>query len=71
MTPAAGWNERDYYAASRAARQAWQATNQQLCIGLDDGAVVVEAAAAPSSSPVQSPPRMAARDAPPSAAPGS
>ncbi len=30
MTPATGWHPGDYYRASRAARNAWRATNQQL-----------------------------------------
>ena len=52
MTPATGWHPDDYYRASRAARKAWQSTNQQLAIGLEDGAVGREAPSAPSSSPV-------------------
>ncbi len=38
MAPATGWHENDYWRASRAARKAWQATNQQLDMtGLDEG----------------------------------
>lgn len=59
MTPTVGWNEADYYRASRAARRAWQATNAQLEIGgLDEGVARagsdLSLAAAPSSSPSES-----------------
>ena len=36
MTPAVGWTEHDYYRASRAARAAWQQTNAQLELGLEE-----------------------------------
>ena len=32
MVPAASWSPEDYYRASRRARDAWQATDQQLSI---------------------------------------
>lgn len=36
MTPAASWSPADYYTASRAARRAFEAQDQQLSLGLDE-----------------------------------
>ena len=57
MSPAHGWHPDDYYRASRQARAAWQAQDQQLTLGeLEDGdaawgnavAILEPAPAAPS-----------------------
>lgn len=61
MTPVASWSPADYYRATRAARRAWQATDQQLALGLEEvdvaraegmvgcGVHLLEPAASPSS----------------------
>lgn len=41
MTPAVGWREADYYAASRAARAAFDRTDQQLSILSDSPALAL------------------------------
>ena len=56
MPARGGWEPADYYSASRAARAAWQATDQQLTIGgLEDAQPsalrILEPAPSPSLSP--------------------
>lgn len=37
MIGTTGWTEADYYAARDSCRAAWQATDQQLALGLGEG----------------------------------